>query len=85
MCQPSQVQVSLCIIVISDTLLSSVHPSKNMSGFPLDYNKWMVGLTSEPPAIDFDVKFKFVNKQGEVQGEILGHKMLLALASPVFR
>ena len=56
-----------------------------MSFFPIDYNDWMVALTSDPPAINFDVKFQFVNKQGEVQGEVLGHKMLLALASPVFR
>ena len=78
--------MSLCTIVISDTLLAPYSkPSRDMSFFPIDYNDWMVALTSDPPAINFDVKFQFVNKQGEVQGEVLGHKMLLALASPVFR
>ena len=42
-------------------------------------------LTSDPPAIACDVTYRVLDPKGKLEGEVSGHKFLLALASPVFR
>ena len=52
----------------------------------VDYNIQVLELlTSDPPAIAFDVTYKVLDSEGKLEGEVSGHKFLLALASPVFR
>ena len=52
----------------------------------VDYNLLVQELfTSDPPAIAFDVTYKVLDPEGKLEGEVSGHKFLLALASPVFR
>ena len=52
----------------------------------VDYNFQLHELlTSSPPAIAFDVTYKVLDSEGKLEGEVSGHKFLLALASPVFR
>ena len=56
-----------------------------MSVYPVNTSTWLDQLTSDPPAIDFDVKYEIMNYKGEVEGEVEAHKIYLALASSVFR
>ena len=42
-------------------------------------------FTSVSPPIAFDVTYRVQDPEGRFQGEVSGHKFLLALASPVFR
>ena len=42
-------------------------------------------LTSDHPAIPMDVTYRVLDPEGQVEGEVFGHKFLLGLASPVFR
>ena len=52
----------------------------------VDYNLQVQELlTSDPPAIAFDVTYQVLDSEGKLEGEVSGHKFLLALASPVFR
>ena len=52
----------------------------------VDYNLQVQELlTSNSPAIAFDVTYKVLDPEGKLEGEVSGHKFLLALASPVFR
>ena len=52
----------------------------------VDYNIQVQELlTSDPPVIAFDVTYKVLDSEGKLEGEVSGHKFLLALASPVFR
>ena len=52
----------------------------------VEYNLQVVELlTSDPPALDMDVTYRVLDPKGHLEGEVSGHKFLLALASPVFR
>lgn len=42
-------------------------------------------LLSDPPAISYDIVFEVYDKQETLQGEVPAHKILLSLASSVFR
>ena len=50
----------------------------------VDYNsKVLELLTSDPPAMAFDVTYQVLDPEGKFEGEVSGHKFLLA--RPVFR
>ena len=72
-------------------LETRVHPrspcqDSAMTSNLVDYNFQVQDLlTSDPPAIAFDVTYKVLDPEGKLEGEVSGHKFLLALASPVFR
>ena len=52
----------------------------------VEYNLQVVELlTSDPPALDMDVTYRVLDPKGHLEGEVSGHKFLLALAGPVFR
>ena len=52
----------------------------------VDYNLLVQELlASDPTAIAFDVTYKMLDLEEKLEGEVSGHKFLLALASPVFR
>lgn len=52
----------------------------------LNYNSMVVDLlSSDPPAIPFDVTYRIYDSQDQHQGDVSAHKFILSLASPIFR
>ena len=53
-----------------------------MSSLSIDYNSL---LSSNLPALPYDVTFLILDKEEKQQGEVLAHKFIFALNSPVFK
>ena len=67
-------------------IITSHSQDPKMTSDLLDYNLQVQELlTSDSPAIAFDVTYRVLDSEGKLEGEVSGHKFLLALASPVFR